>query len=96
MLDEPTAALGVAQTRNVLSQIRTLADVVAFGHERRLIASRYGSARICEDFLRLVDLSLNGVLRIDELITSRYTIDEANEDVRARSAGENARAIIVF
>jgi S-(hydroxymethyl)glutathione dehydrogenase/alcohol dehydrogenase len=71
-------------------------SLVAFGHERRLIASRYGSARIFEDFPRLVDLYLNGVLRIDELITSRYTIDEANEGFRALSAGENARAIIVF
>jgi S-(hydroxymethyl)glutathione dehydrogenase / alcohol dehydrogenase len=71
-------------------------SLVAFGHERRLIASRYGSARIFEDFPRLVDLYLAGVLRIDELITNRYTIDQANEGFRALAAGENARALIVF
>jgi S-(hydroxymethyl)glutathione dehydrogenase / alcohol dehydrogenase len=69
---------------------------VAFGHERRLIASRYGSARIFEDFPRLVELYLAGILRIDELITRRYTPDEANEGFRALAAGENARALIVF
>src|SRR5438046_8901793 len=31
------------------------ASLVAFGHERRLVASRYGSARIFADFPRLVD-----------------------------------------
>jgi S-(hydroxymethyl)glutathione dehydrogenase / alcohol dehydrogenase len=69
---------------------------VAFGHERRLIASRYGSAHIFEDFPRLVELYLAGILRIDELITRRYTPDEANEGFRALAAGENARALIVF
>jgi S-(hydroxymethyl)glutathione dehydrogenase/alcohol dehydrogenase len=71
-------------------------SLVAFGHERRLVASRYGSARIFEDFPRLVDLYMAGVLRIDELITHRYTPDEANEAFRALAAGENARALIVF
>ncbi len=71
-------------------------SLVAFGHERRLIASRYGSARIFEDFPRLVDLYLAGVLRIDELITHRYTPDEANEAFRALAAGEHARALIMF
>jgi S-(hydroxymethyl)glutathione dehydrogenase/alcohol dehydrogenase len=69
---------------------------VAFGHERRFIASRYGSARIFEDFRRMCDLYLAGILKIDELITKRYTPDEANEGFRALAAGENARALIVF
>jgi S-(hydroxymethyl)glutathione dehydrogenase/alcohol dehydrogenase len=71
-------------------------SLVAFGHERRLVASRYGSARIFEDFARLADLYLAGILRIDELITRRYTPDEANEGFRALAAGENARGLIVF
>lgn len=71
-------------------------SLVAFGHERRLIASRYGSARTFEDFRRLVDLYMGGVLKIDELITRRYSIEEANEAHRALAAGENARGLIVF
>lgn len=71
-------------------------SLVAYGYERRLVASRYGSARIFEDFPRLVDLYMAGVLRIDELITHRYTPDEANDAFRALAAGENARALIMF
>jgi len=71
-------------------------SMVGFGNERRLVASRYGSARIFDDFPRLVDLYLAGVLRIDELITHRYGMDEANEAFRALAAGENARGLIVF
>jgi S-(hydroxymethyl)glutathione dehydrogenase/alcohol dehydrogenase len=69
---------------------------VAFGNERRMVASRYGSARIFEDFRRLVDLYMAGILKIDELISRRYGMDEANEGFRALAAGENARALIVF
>jgi len=64
--------------------------------ERRLIGASYGSARIFDDFPRMVDLYLAGLLRIDELITHRYGIDEANEAFRALANGENARGLIVF
>ena len=37
-----------------------------------------------------------GKLKIDELITRRYTIGEVNEAFRALTAGELARGIIVF
>ncbi len=71
-------------------------SIIGFGNERRLLGSRYGSARTFDDFPRLVDLYLAGTLRIDELITRRYSPDEANEAFRALAAGENARAIIEF
>jgi S-(hydroxymethyl)glutathione dehydrogenase/alcohol dehydrogenase len=66
------------------------------GAERRLVGSSYGSASVFDDFPRMVDLYLAGKLKIDELITRRYGIDEANEAFRALAAGENARGLIVF
>jgi S-(hydroxymethyl)glutathione dehydrogenase/alcohol dehydrogenase len=69
---------------------------LVIGEERRLVGSSYGSARIFEDFPRLVDLYLGGKLQIDELITKRYEMGEANEAFRALEAGENARGLIVF
>jgi S-(hydroxymethyl)glutathione dehydrogenase/alcohol dehydrogenase len=66
------------------------------GSERRLIGASYGSARVFDDFPRMVDLYLAGQLRIDELITRRYGIDEANEAFQALAAGQNARGLIVF
>jgi NDMA-dependent alcohol dehydrogenase len=66
------------------------------GAERRLVGSSYGSASVFDDFLRMVNLYQSGKLKIDELITHRYGVDEVNEAFRALAAGENARGIIVF
>ena len=64
--------------------------------ERAIRGSSYGSARTREDLPRLARLYLAGKLRIDELITRRYGLDEANEAFRALAAGELARGLIVF
>ena len=64
--------------------------------ERVIRGSSYGSARTREDLPRLVNLYLAGKLKIDQLITRRYGLDEANEAFRALAAGELARGIIVF
>jgi Zn-dependent alcohol dehydrogenase len=66
------------------------------GPERRLVGSCYGSASVFADFPRMIELYLAGKLKIDELITRRYGIDEVNEAFRALAAGELARGIIVF
>jgi len=66
------------------------------GPQRVLRGSSYGSARTFADFPRLVDLYLNGKLKLDELITRRYDISETNEAFRALAAGEVARGLIVF
>jgi S-(hydroxymethyl)glutathione dehydrogenase/alcohol dehydrogenase len=64
--------------------------------ERVIRGSSYGSARTREDLPRLVELYRGGRLKIDELITRRYGLDEANEAFRALAAGELARGPIVF
>lgn len=66
------------------------------GPQRVLRGSSYGSARTFVDFPRLADLYLAGKLKLDELITRRYDISEANEAFRALAAGEVARGLIVF
>jgi len=64
--------------------------------ERVIRGSSYGSARTREDLPRLASLYLAGKLKIDQLITHRYGLDEANEAFRALAAGELARGLIVF
>jgi Zn-dependent alcohol dehydrogenase len=66
------------------------------GAERRLVGSCYGSASVFADFPRMINLYRAGKLKIDELITRRYGMDEANEAFRALAAGELARGILVF
>jgi len=43
-----------------------------------------------------VSLYRAGKLRIDEMITRRYGLEEANEAFRALAGGELARGLIVF
>jgi S-(hydroxymethyl)glutathione dehydrogenase/alcohol dehydrogenase len=64
--------------------------------ERVVRGSIYGSARTREDFPRLVELYLAGKLRLDDLITRRYSIDQANEGFQDLAAGAVARGLIVF
>ncbi len=64
--------------------------------ERVMRGCKYGSARTWEDFPRMVELYMAGKLKIDELITRRFSLEEANEAFRALAEGEVARGLIVF
>jgi Zn-dependent alcohol dehydrogenase len=64
--------------------------------ERVIRGCSYGSARTREDLPRMVSLYLAGKLKIDQLITNRYGLDEANEGFRALAAGELGRGLIIF
>ena len=64
--------------------------------ERVIRGSSYGSARTREDLPRLVALYRSGRLRIDELITRRYALEEINTAVEALQAGELARGVFTF
>lgn len=63
--------------------------------EKVLTGCYYGSSRPQYDFPRFVDFYLSGRLKLDELITRRYSLEEANEGFRALAAGEVARGLIV-
>lgn len=62
--------------------------------ERRLIGSMYGSTRPRADFARFVDLYLAGKLKLDQLITREWRLEEVNEAFRAMNDGEVARGVI--
>ncbi|MEO7244594.1 MAG: zinc-binding dehydrogenase, partial [Rubrivivax sp.] len=64
--------------------------------EKTLTGSYFGSARPREDFPRLMRLYRAGRLKLDELITHRYRIDEAAQAFDDLAAGRNARGMIVF
>jgi S-(hydroxymethyl)glutathione dehydrogenase/alcohol dehydrogenase len=64
--------------------------------EKTLTGSYFGSARPREDFPRLLALYKSGRLKLDELITHRYRVDEAAQAFADLEAGKNARGVIVF
>jgi len=56
----------------------------------------FGSLNPRADIPALLDMYRAGQLKLDELITKRYTLDEINEGYRAMREGENIRGIIVY
>ena len=64
--------------------------------ERRIVGSRYGTGNPMVEFPRMVELAMAGLLKMEDLVTKRYDLDEADEAFRALAAGEQARGLIVF
>jgi S-(hydroxymethyl)glutathione dehydrogenase/alcohol dehydrogenase len=84
--------VGVANQKDTTS-IRTAS--LTFG-EKTIKGSYFGSARPREDFPRLISLYRNRRLKLDELISRTYRIDEAQQAFTDMTAGRNARGVIVF
>ncbi len=63
---------------------------------RRLAGSIYGAMRPSVDFPKLADLAFDGRLALDELVTKRYPIDQANEAFEDLAGGQLARGLLVF
>ena len=64
--------------------------------EKTLTGSYFGSCVPRVDFPRMLSLYLAGKLKLEELITRRYSIDEAPQAFADLQAGKNARGVIVF
>jgi NDMA-dependent alcohol dehydrogenase len=64
--------------------------------EKTLTGSMYGSARPRIDFPRILQLYKSGRLKLDELVTETYSIDDAPRAFADLQKGANARGVIVF
>src|SRR5262245_17478792 len=64
--------------------------------EKRLVGCWYGSADVHRDAPRLLALYHEGKLKLDELLTRTYRIDEINQAFADMDAGVNARGLVVF
>ena len=63
--------------------------------EKRLQGALFGSSNPFDDIPRLLDLHRAGKLKLAELITARYTLDQVNQGYEDMLAGRNIRGIIV-
>jgi len=64
--------------------------------EKTLTGSYFGSCVPRIDFPRMLGLYMGGKLMLDELITRRYSIEEAPQAFADLESGRNARGVIVF
>ena len=63
---------------------------------QRIVGSKMGSAQTPADIPQLVGLYRAGRLKLDELVTREYPLDEINEAVAAVKRGEALRNVVVF
>jgi NDMA-dependent alcohol dehydrogenase len=64
--------------------------------QKRLQGSLFGACSPSVDILRQLDMYRSGLLKLDELITSTYTLDEVAKGYEDMHAGKNIRGVIVF
>jgi S-(hydroxymethyl)glutathione dehydrogenase / alcohol dehydrogenase len=71
-----------------------LADLMKTG--KAIQGCFYGSVRPHMDVPRYIDLYLNGRIKIDQLISRRFKLEQINEAFDAMKAGEVARGVIMY
>lgn len=66
------------------------------GWSQRIIGSKMGSAQVARDIPYLVTLYQEGRLKLDELVTGRFTLDQINEAIASTKQGVALRNVVVF
>ena len=67
--------------------------VHALYQNKAILGCRYGTARPRRDFAMLADLYLGGRLKIDELVTRRYGLEEIAQALADLRSGALARGV---
>jgi alcohol dehydrogenase (nicotinoprotein) len=65
------------------------------GYQREVRGSLYGGCNPLYDVPRLLGLYRSGDLKLDELITRRYTLAEVNQGYEDMLSGKNIRGVII-
>ncbi len=86
-----TVVVGMAPTGAEIPIPATIA-----GSAKTVKGCFYGSTRPAIDFPRLVDFYLQGRLKLDQIISRRYKLEEINDAFAALARGDNARGVVVL
>jgi len=65
------------------------------GNQKRIQGALFGASNPLHDIPKMLSLYRSGDLKIDELITRRYRLDEVNQGYRDLLDGKNIRGVIV-
>src|SRR5271170_873945 len=63
--------------------------------EKRIQGALFGSGNPFDTIPRLLELYQAGQLKLDELVTNRYTLDEVNQGYRDMLDGRNIRGLLI-
>jgi Zn-dependent alcohol dehydrogenase len=61
-----------------------------------MLGSKMGATRPQIDMPVMVELYQSGKLKLDELVTGRFRLDQINEAIDTTRRGEGLRTVIVF
>ncbi|MDT7667518.1 MAG: hypothetical protein QOC74_301, partial [Pseudonocardiales bacterium] len=64
--------------------------------EKKIKGSLFGSSNPTADIPKLLDLYRTGHLKLDELVTTRYGLDDVARGYEDMHAGKNIRGVIVY
>jgi Zn-dependent alcohol dehydrogenase len=64
--------------------------------EKILTGSFMGTTNLAVDIPKMVDLYKSGVLKLDELISGRYKLDQVNQAIDSVKKGQALRNVLVF
>jgi alcohol dehydrogenase (nicotinoprotein) len=70
-------------------------DGLLVAYQRQVQGTLFGSCNPLYDIPRLIGLYRAGDLKLDELITSRYTLDKLNNGYRDLLDGRNIRGVLL-
>jgi S-(hydroxymethyl)glutathione dehydrogenase/alcohol dehydrogenase len=65
------------------------------GYQRRVQGAIFGGCNPLYDVPRLLGLYRSGDLKLDELITRRYRLDEVNQGYQDMLDGKNIRGVVI-
>jgi len=74
----------------------TLSPLMFIKDEKTLTASYMGSTELQTDIPKMIELYKAGILKLDELITGRYPLDQINEAIDSVVKGKALRNVIMF
>jgi S-(hydroxymethyl)glutathione dehydrogenase/alcohol dehydrogenase len=88
---------GLATVIGILPPGTTIGlDGAALTLERRIQGSVMGSNRFAQDVPTLIELYRQGRLKLDELVTSKISLDQVNDGFDMMDQGTGTRSVIVF
>lgn len=65
-------------------------------YEKQIVGSLFGSGNPRADIPALISLYREGQLKLDELITKTYTLDQVNDGYQDMRDGKNIRGVMVY
>jgi NDMA-dependent alcohol dehydrogenase len=87
-----TVIVGLADPHKLTVQ---LSGAILTLYEKTVKGSLFGSANPVHDIPKLLGMYRAGKLKLDELITKRYTLDQVNEGYQDLLDGKNIRGVMI-